>query len=220
MKLVTVQAARAIWLFDLVRLNPHGISNKVLIDGVKQRYDFSKSPSSMLDVEDKALVFDQGEFTASDGRRIYVSLKAYSDGLVASTSSSTSDTTDFLEDLGLFLGSLGFSFPSQHQMGRGFTSVLRVESDISLIDINPRMESMIKYIESRLVSLDGKPRKFEAASLGMWSEDATKGFSPAAFKFERTIGKPFESKEYYSEAPLQTHEHLDLLEEMEALFAH
>lgn len=217
MKLISVLSARAIWLFDAFRLNPRGISNKVLINGMTQRYGFTKAPSSMLDLEENALVFDQGEFITEDGNRINVGVKAYSDGFVGSTGSSTRHTVEFLTDLSLYIVSLGFSFPPPETIKKGFASVLLVQSETELIRINPKIGSVLDFIQSRLVSLDGKPRTFQVSGISAWTEDVKKSYAPMAFRFERKLGAPFEENLYYSEAPLQTEEHLELLNQLEEM---
>lgn len=220
MKLTSVLAAKATWLFEINRLNPKGLALKPLLDGVTERYKFAKAPANMLDLDEKkGLSFQQGEFSTADGRDIFIALSIYNDGFVVTTSSSTADATEFLEDLGLFVQSSGFSFPASDHVRKGFSSVLQVEYDTPLLAINPQLERIIQFIESRLVSMDGKPRHFQMAALGFWSEDLTKSFAPVAFKFERKIGLPFEAHQFYSEAPLQTHEHLELLEELETILA-
>lgn len=217
MKLFSVLSARSIWLFDTFRLNPRGISNKVLIEGVKSRYDFSKAPSSMLEQENGGLVFDHGEFKTEDGKRIYVNLKAYSDGIIGTTMSSTQHATEFLTDLGLYIASLGFSFPPDEHIRKGFASVLLVESDVELIRINPALKKVLDFIHSRLVSLDGNPRNYQISGIGAWTEDNQKPYAPMAFRFERRIGTPFRENLYYTEAPLQTEEHLELLNQLEEM---
>src|ERR1035438_4995056 len=122
MKLVSVLGAKSVWLFDINRMNPGGLSQKPILDAIKSRYRFAKAPASMLDVEpqDNAIFFDQGEFVTADNRNLYVSLKGYSDGFVAKTASSTTDTTEFLEDLASLIRSIGFAFPAPEQIRKGF----------------------------------------------------------------------------------------------------
>ena len=219
MKLISVTSARATWLFDTFRLNPRGLSNKILIDGITQRYSFSKSPSSMLDQEDGGLVFDQEEFVTEDGNRIYVSVKVYNDGLVGSTSSSTQHTTEFLVDLSLYIVSLGFSLPPQENIKKRFASIVLVESDIELMRINPKLERVIDFIHARLVTMDGKSRTYQVSGIGAWTEDTNKPYAPMAFRFERRVGSPLQENQYYSEASLQTDEHLELLNQLERMLS-
>lgn len=220
MKLTAVLGAKAIWLFDLNLLNPKGLSYKPLLDGFKDRYKFSVAPNHMLDRDENnkgGLTFDQGEFHTKDGRDIYVSLKVFNDGLVGSTSSSTNDTTEFLEDIRLFVQLEGFSIPPDEKIGKSFTSTLQVESEAPLLAINPQLERLIQFIESRVVTMDGRPREFQVTGLALWSEDASKNYAPSTFKFERKLGLPFFANQFFTEAPLQTHEHLELLEDLERL---
>jgi len=218
MRLRSIQTAKAVWLFDLNLVNPRGLSYKPLLDAIKERYKFAKAPDSMLDRSQKTgLSFQQGQFVTPDGRDIYIGLEIYTDGMVASTSSSTNDSTVFLEDLASFALTKGFSWPEQ--IGRGFTSTVLVETKGNLLSINPQLQRISQFIESRLISKDGKPRRFQVAALNFWSEDLSKNFSPSPFKFERKIGENFEADIYYSEAPLQTDEHLALLEELENIIS-
>jgi hypothetical protein len=95
--------------------------------------------------------------------------------------------------------------------------VLLIESDIELIRINPALERVLEFIHSRLASLDGKPRTFQVSAIGAWTEDVKKAYAPMAFRFERRVGTLFQENLYYSEAPLQTEEHLELLGQVEKM---
>jgi hypothetical protein len=218
MKILSVLSARATWLFDLNVINPTGLAYQPLLAGIKERYCFAKAPVSMLERDEKkSLHFDQGEFMTPDGRNIFISFRIYNDGIVATTSSSTNDATSFLVDLGLYVQSSGFSMPSHTELGKSFVSVLQVECEVTLQAVNPQLERITRFIESRIVTMDGKPRQFQLGALNFWSEDITKNFAPSAFKFERKHGSPFTENKYYSEAPLQTQEHIELLEELEKM---
>lgn len=220
MRLSSVLNAKCIWLFDMNLLNPKGLAPRPLFEALKEHYRFSKAPSHMGDTgEEKNLSFENGEFVTEDGRTISVTLKIFNDGIVTTNHSSTADGTAFLEDVGLFVSASGFDFPSQERISKGYASTLQVESDKVLLHLNPKLERIAKFLESNVVPMDGRARVFQFTSIGFWSEDVTKYAAPTSFKFERKIGRPFESNQYYSEAPLQTHEHLQLLEQLEEILA-
>lgn len=220
MKLTCVISAKVVWLLDINLINPTGLSPKSLLEGIRDRYGFAKAPAHMHDRNEKnALSFEQGEFVNSKGTPILISLTVFNDGIVAESVSSTNDAMEFLQDLSLFIPSLGFSFPPPQTIAKGFTSLLQVECDAPLLSVNSRLERIIRFIESRLTTMDGNPRKYEVAALNFWSEDLSKNYAPSEFKFERKIGLSFSSNQYFSRAPLQTFEHLELLDELEKLLA-
>lgn len=71
MKLISVDVARAIWLFPLSELNPGGRSTTKTFLDFTERYNFKKAPKHTLDFDsDSALTFDQGEFT---NKKVYPS---------------------------------------------------------------------------------------------------------------------------------------------------
>jgi hypothetical protein len=77
--------------------------------------------------------------------------------------------------------------------------------------MNTKLGAIVQFIESKLQTLDGRPRRFEFTGVEFWSEDITKNFAPIGFKFERKFDQPFAQNRYHSEAPLQTKDHIELL---------
>jgi hypothetical protein len=130
---------------------------------------------------------------------------------------STDHATAFIQDLREFALESGFSFPDPSKIKRGFVSVLVVESDALLLSINPKLLPLIQYIQSKIVTLDGKPREFDFTRIAFASEDLSKPLAPVSFLFERRLELPFSSNRYYTEAPLQTQEHFELLDMLEGI---
>jgi hypothetical protein len=217
MKVLNVENAKVTWLFDLRLLNPRGMTITSLFAGIAERYKFAKVPANPLDVNEGGLSFVEGVFRNSKGIDLGVSIKAYGDGLVADTFSNTNNTTEFLRNLAKFAAELGFPFPDEKEMGKSFTSILGVSCDVPLIFLNPRLEAIVKLIESKLVTMDGKPRTFEFAGISLFSEDVSQNKAPAVFKFERKFGQPFSTNRYFAQAPLETDEHIIVLEELERI---
>ncbi|MGD0522295.1 MAG: hypothetical protein ABSA48_13635 [Terracidiphilus sp.] len=217
MKVLNVENAKATWLFDLRLLNPRGVTITSLMAGIAERYKFAKVPANPLDVKEGGLSFVEGVFRNSKGIELGVSITAYGDGLVADTFSNTDNTTEFLRDLAQFAAELGFPFPDEKEMGKSFTSILGVFCDVPLLALNPKLEFIAKLVESKLVTMDGKPRTIEFAGISLFSEDVSQNKAPAVFKFERKFGQPFSANRYYAQAPLETDEHVVVLEEFEKI---
>src|SRR5260370_6959852 len=99
MELVSVATARVAWLFDIAELNPRGKSIfPEILEWLEEEYHFEKAPKSATGLdENKAFSFSRGKFQAGEEIFVDVELKIFTDGLVATSSSSTRHTEAFLD---------------------------------------------------------------------------------------------------------------------------
>jgi hypothetical protein len=217
MNVLYVGLARTIWLFDLNLLNPTGLSLQVVIDEIGKKYRFAKAPKNLLDVdEQKGLSFKAGTFLSSKGVPMLINFTIHTDGVVADTMSSTDVSTEFLVELTSWINQ-DYRLVLPRDVKKAYVSQMDVECETPLTNLNPRLIEFLKSIESRVKPSDGKFRPFDVAGLSFWTEDATKLGAPAVFKFERKFQAPFSANHYFSQAPIETREHLDLLNEFEHL---
>jgi len=217
MRVLFVGLARTIWLFDLNLINPTGLSLQGVIEGIGARYQFAKFPKNIMDVDkDKSLEFKAGTFTNSQGTSVLVSLNIHLDGMVVDTNSSTDNATEFLVDLSDWMArEHHLVFPPEVRVA--YVSQLDVECDVSLMNLNPKLAGLLKFLESKVKPSDGKRRRFDVGGLSFWTEDVTQLGAPAVVKFERKFKTAFSDNHYFSQAPLQTRAHIDMLGELEAL---
>jgi hypothetical protein len=104
------------------------------------------------------------------------------------------------------------SYDAEMVRRRIYVSELIVRSDVDLDCINERLASFARRIGESAENGD-KP-KFRISGLSYWSEPNDAGRNKI-FSFERQTGRAFQERRYYSQAPLQTDDHLQLLEELE-----
>lgn len=217
MKLLYVQMAKVINLFDTRLINPEGLAIRDLLAAIKDRYGFAKAPAHEHDRTDQgSLAFEGGMFFYNDVS-LSVTLTIFSDGIVAETTSNTDSTRAFLEDLRELVIASGYSLPESPSIIEGLVSALVVETEASLMLLNPKLEALVKIIEAKTKPLDRKFRGYELTEISIATEDSNKPLAPASFKFERRIDQPFDMNRYYSQAPLETRDHLALLEAFEAI---
>jgi hypothetical protein len=217
MKILFVGLSRAIWLFETSQLNPTGLSLQPVIEKLTEKYKFSKAPKNPLDYdEQKTLAFKGGTFTNSKGVPVMITFLIYSDGLVADTTSNTNDSGEFLSQVTGWL-TTEFGLLPPPEIRKAYVNQMDVECSTELIQVNPKLKSFLDSVESRVKSADGKARRFELGGLSFWTEDITKPGAPAAIKFERKFNAPWSANHYFSQAPLETNAHLELLNELEAL---
>jgi hypothetical protein len=217
MKILFVGLARSIWLFDTNLMNPKGLSLQPVFEKISEKYKFAKAPKNALDFdEQKALSFKSGTFVNSKGTSVLIGYTVYSDGLVVDTMSSTDDSTEFLVEVTNWMNQdYGLTLPSG--IKKIWLSQMDVECETPLVKLNLRLPKFLKFIESRVKPADGNPRQFDVGGLDFWTEDVNKPGAPVMVKFERKWQAPFSANHYFSQAPLETREHIELLNELELL---
>jgi hypothetical protein len=220
MKLLSVNLARSVWLGPLVDLNPKGISLfPLMFELLADTYKFKKLPSFPPPEEKPpaGFIFKFGEFTV-DGiaNPIEVSLTIHSDGLVADTTSSTDYSNAFLADaltrLSQIIGTPDYETIIKKKI---YLSQIYVSTDVSLDSVNRKFKPIIKYLTDNVEDHD---KVFEVGGLSFWPDQTSK-VNPAPFRIERAVGVPFSEKRYYSEAPLPTDKHLELLDKLESILS-
>ncbi len=218
MKLLYVDIARSMWVFNPQLLSAQGFSLQVVFNKLNERYNFAKPPKHPLDVDLKtsALTFLLGTFTNSAKKPVNVSLSIFNNGITAETTSSTDDATEFLQDLTTWM-TKDFGFQLPPDLKKAYFSQLTAELDASLPTINPKLGMISGMLTAKAKALDGKPRQFEIGAVNFWSEDVGAPLAPSMCRIERKWGAPLSSNQYFSIAPLETQQHLDLLSEVEKI---
>ncbi len=216
MKVLFVVQARSFWLFEVARLNPRGLSFQAVFGALKERYQFAQFPKNALDLdEQRTLSFKAGTFVNRHKTPVLVGFSIYNDGWHADTLSSTDDSTQFLEEVAAWMEKdFGFVIP---EVKKAYLSQIDFESSVSLSRLNPSLNQVAQLIGNRYGSVDAQERRFGASGLSFWTEDFGKPLAPASFKFERKIGAPFAADHYFSQAPLDTKSHLEVLQQIESI---
>jgi hypothetical protein len=205
------------WAFNPQLLGAQGFSLQEVFKNLNQRYGFAKPPQHPLDVDPKtsALLFQLGTFTNPAKKPVNVTLGIFNNGITGETTSTTEDATAFLQDLTTWMAKeFGFQLPPD--INKAYLSQIVVELDASLSAVNPKFQTISKML-SDAKTLDGKPRQFEVGGLSFWSEDVGFQLAPSLCRIERKWGPPFSSNQYFSLAPLETQQHLDLIGALEKI---
>jgi hypothetical protein len=226
MKLIHVKQARSVWLFDISDLNPKGEDfAEELVNWIRDSYSFVVTPD-FRDVVAKAgagnavgLIFKNGRFQTAEGSFIEItSLAIHNDGIVVDTTSSTQEANRFIADLlSNAAKEFGLAYDPQVVRKRLYVSTLIVKSEMALSAIHPGLAEFAERISANL--RNGPAPSFQLAGLAFWTEPNDSGVHKT-FTLMPQAGKSFSEHRYYSEAPLQTEDHLRLLEDLERVLAH
>ncbi len=221
MQVLKIITARSIWLFPISDLNPKGKAiGYNLIEWLKKTYQFQKYPSSEFDLDKNTntLTFDGGKFKAGykdNGKEQYLAIGVliYTDGLVATTQSSTNDSDKFLEEvLRSAVKQFGLVHPGTISK-RLYFSEMDVRLDRAINLLNPKLKTLANRISEQKY---GQPVAFEFSGLSFLPEPPAQA-TISAFSIERKVNTEWSENRYYTKAPLQTDVHLRVLREFEEI---
>ena len=220
MNLLSVKLARAIWLINLLDLNPRGRNLQAIIPSIIAKYKFRGFPVKPEDFNlTNGVKLLGGVFQKDSETEINIDLTVFGDGLIADTRSSTDDSDQFLDELlTLATNELGLVPYNKVLRTKSYVSELLVWTDKSLNAINPKFEKIAKLINSLIKGHSHHPIAFETVGITFWT-DQTITLPPGPFRFERVSDIPFAENRYFSAAPLQTDAHLEVLTNFEKILS-
>jgi hypothetical protein len=217
MKIVSISLGRAVWIFDLARVNSKGRSLLDTIHALGARYRFAKFPQHLMDLnKEQALEFNSGTFI-KDGIDFRVGLTIYNNGIAADSFSYTENSEAFLEDVAAWLSSeRGIDIKSELKRN-GYVSHLQVQAKSSLPLWNPKLDFVPSAVSALATSMDGKPRQYAMDGILLAPTDAGVPMAPLQFQLDRKWGTDSNENIYYSQAAMGTQDHLALLNKIEAV---
>lgn len=213
MKLLSVQQARSVWLFNLNDLNPRGKAiERDALKEIGSRYQFSTIPDlkALLDAREnnKPVIFPDGIFKHGDDE-IGVALLMYRDGFIADTRSSTVACDAFLHDLLTWI-SEEFLLVHYEKVIRKkvYVSELYLRFEKSLNLVNPVFAKICEFLTNKGYRAGTTP--IELGVLQFWEDMPST--AQLNFRLERAVGSPFSEQRFFSSSALSTDDHLALLE--------
>jgi hypothetical protein len=218
MKLLAVRMARSIWLVPTYFFNPRGIFTRPMIEAMKVRYSFLKTPlDNPFPKPEEGYKYENGAFNGKNGSVIITSMTIHNDGIVVDTRSSTDDGDAFLEDA-ITWGNKEFGLQPYAALpiNKIYASELNVVFENAPLILNPKLSKFINDVSSAFVGLGKGNVDFLGFQLTTDTSVSDKT-APAVFRFEREISTAHSENRYYSLAPTTTDEHIKLLEKLEKL---
>jgi hypothetical protein len=172
-----------------------------------------ESPSKLEDFDaSKGVTFKGGFF---DGQSID-ELTIYNDGVKIDTRSSTEGGQKIIVDTLEWLGDAALITYKPDMLIRwAFLSQIVVHSDIDIGAIHPAYGLLSEQIGGYVNERTGEDFKYRVNGFSCNFQKINGNYSIAQFVFERRGTTPDSQNQYYSQAPLSTLQHLDVLETFE-----
>lgn len=212
MELLSIFQARLVALIQVQQWDPFGKALTLeALSKLASRYSFTKIPTSLEEVDfQKGIELREGILRDSRIDKIII----YLNGIVIDTRSSTDVCETILEDfIALAHETFGAVIvPSR----RTFTSQLMFRSDMNFAALNPLLPKLATILSGRTSADMKHPFNFEPTGLVFNVDTAQAKTPPALFSIERRAEIPFEENTYFSQAPVPTSEHIEILTAFEA----
>jgi len=215
MEITAVMLARVVAFIEVQELNPKGKAYYPdIAAALVKKFNFQVYPTKPEDFDEaKGVRFAEGKFT--DGT--VDQLQIYTHGLVLDTRLSTDVSEKLLYDtLAWTKSELGLHFDERMIKRRGYGSQLTFESEMKMSKINRAVGEIADAISSKLSATMGQTVIYEPTGLLFNLDQSVTKLMPGAFSIERRAEIPFSDKKYFSNAPLETQDHIELLKTFEA----
>lgn len=217
MKLQSILGGRAVRLQRFIQ-PLGGMHLSKVVAALQERYSFVKVPRALEEFDEtRGVEFQHGKFTVihDNGPKDIVVDKftVYTDGVVADTRSYTEDADAFIDDVIKWsISTLGISIPSSQIVGRYYISNLEVVLESNLGEYISASTVLADQLAGCMAKYGLKFGSFEVTGINMNFDRTSTQSLLSAYTLQRREGIPFESKLYFSSAPLKTRDHISMLE--------
>ena len=189
-----------------------------VVAAIRDRYRFWEYPTkpSEFNLDDAGGAFSVGLF---DGNTIEA-LRLFRTCAIAEGTCNTSMLDRFLDDLfAMAQTDLGLDLECSSPVSRAYLSAVEIELAPSLAQSLNVAARVGETLHRHVAALGFSTSAFELSGFALQADPLkSTPLRPSKFLFERRADRPFESNIFYSEAPLPTDQHLEVLQEMENLF--
>jgi len=190
----------------------HGIFFPELVKELVQRYNFQKFPSTL------------DEWSSSDGAQFLVGkidetvidrLIVYNNGLQVETHAGTAESKRILEELlGWARDKFGIAYAPDTVREWGYVSNLTFRSDVPLLMTGP-IERLTRAISAEVAKIFPHETVYQPTGFSIGHDALLRKYSRASFTLQRRAEVPLTDNKYFSESPLPTDIHLELLAQYE-----
>lgn len=215
MKRSAVILARCIAFVETYDLSPVGrVFFPDLVKELVARYQFQNFPKDYSEFdESKGIEFLEGKINND----VIWKLTIYNNGILIDTRSNTDLSQAIIEEaLQWAKGKFGLTYNPGMISRFAYVSNLTFYSEVNLAMLHPAVKKLADRITSAVSEIHKETIDYQPTSL-ILQHDQLKRKSPiAGFTITPRVDTPLSEHKYFSEAPLPTDLHWELLEEFEA----
>jgi hypothetical protein len=211
MELISIVLARIVAFLEVRAVDPSGkASPPEIFRQIAAKYAFAKAPQNTTEMDfEKGVEFSTGKFGQINIDRIAI----FTNGVVVDTRSSTDDCERVLSNfLSWTKETLGAKVdPSR----KNYVSQILFRSDLRLSLLHPVLTPITERLSTFVTGELKQPIAYEPTSVLLGPDLTLTKLSPVQFSIERRAETPFFENTYFSNAPLRTADHLDVVKQFE-----
>jgi len=214
MELASILLARAIAWVEPADLNPRGaVFYPDLTRALVARYNFQRFPQKLEDFdESKGVTFGVGRL----GDTVIEQLVIYHYGIVLDTKISTQESKRSLEEAFEWgRKELGFVYKPDMVKRWQYASQVTFRSTAPMTGANSAVGKLAAGVAKGVADTMGENLKYDLAILNLDYDQLTRKNPLGRFSIQRRDNTPFSENKYFSDAPLPTDIHIQLLEQFE-----
>lgn len=221
MEIVSFDSGRVTWLFPTEEFVPLGGADGMSITRkIAERYEFRNPPENPTreEIDKHGLKFSAGIFQFEGKRATIGEFVLYNDGIVA-VSNTTERSTAFLDDVVEFsIREFQFRRPVS-PIKKVFVSIVTVEFDNSVVGLFAKQAAVTSLVADYLNAPLGTSHGVAVTRLDFSLDDSGLPLSARPkLILEARASVPLARNRYYSNAAVQTKDHLELLSKIEEAF--
>lgn len=215
MKQSAVVLARALAFIETYDLTPQGgVFYPDLVRELSSRYQFQKFPTAITDFdENKGVEFLSGKLRNT----VIEKLVIYSNGLLVDTRVDTKTSEAIIhEALEWGREKFGLNYKAEMISRVAYVSQVTFYSAVVLDALHPALRRLAESISARVSEIQGERLDYKTSSLMITHDPLNRKYPVAGFTIFPRAETPYSENKYFSEAPLPTNLHINLLEQFEA----
>jgi hypothetical protein len=214
MELASILLARAMAWVEPIDLNPRGaVFYPELTKALVARYGFQKFPQKLEDFdESKGVTFGVGRL----GDTVIEQLVIYTYGIVLDTRVSTLESRRLLEEAFEWARKeLGFVYKPAMVKRWQYASQVTFRSTAQMTGAGSAVERLAASVAKGVADTMAENLKYDLAILSLDYDQLRRKHPLGRFSIQRRDNTPFSENKYFSDAPLPTDLHVQLLEQFE-----
>lgn len=200
-----------------LRYPQSGVFIPDLVYGIKERYKFWEVPLNLAEWnQDTGARFAVGKF----GEHNISTLEIFANGIVAQAETDTSVLDDMIGDAMLWAhDSFGIDYVISQPIEKNFNSTVEVRATTDFLNKFLALENTRNLLSAMVKGYGFPVADYALNGITLLSEANPLNPIPTnKFVFERRIGSKYDENVFFSEAPVATKQHMELLQELERSF--
>jgi hypothetical protein len=216
MKVITTEQGQVLDLVPVEELRPPGgVYLPDFIQSITARYGFISGPTNPLEAASSGAKFQHGRFIVDDTPAVIKELAVYNDGIIVDAF-NTRVADLMLDDFFSWTTEIFKLRERRTQNPRTYTSVVVVEFERAAERALGKFTQVSELLSKSLSSAYGWNYEYNLQRIAFAVDPKTiPPLRNTQFFMERRLQAPYAENRWFSGAPMQTEEHLRLLEAIE-----